>query len=113
MSERYLNPSCWPLIPHLTSRISQRIDRVLSLQTRMQLSTIVALAFATLAVATPTRRNSAPSSPGDVCCKSVTTADNPTAAAIFALLGIVVQDINAVVGLTCTDVTVIGNAATW
>jgi hypothetical protein len=78
----------------------------------MQLSTFVALAFATLAVATPTRRNGAPSSPGNVCCNSVTTASDPAAATILKSIGVVVQDVNALVGLTCTDVTVIGDSAT-
>jgi hypothetical protein len=76
----------------------------------MQLSAFVALAFATLAVATPTRRTS---SPGEVCCNSVTSASDPAAAGILKSIGVVVQDVNALVGLTCTDVTVVGNSATW
>ena len=78
----------------------------------MQLSVFVALAFATLAVATPTRRNNPPASPGNVCCESVTTASDPAAAAILKSIGVDAGDVNALVGLTCTDVTVIGDSAT-
>ena len=70
----------------------------------------VTAALATLVVATPTRRNA---SPGEVCCDSVVSAANPAAAGILKSIGVVVQDVNALVGLTCTDVTVIGNSATW
>jgi hypothetical protein len=77
---------------------------------KMQFATFVALAFATLAAATPARRTS---SPGQVCCNSVESASDPAAAAILKSIGVVVQDVNALVGLTCTDVTVVGNSATW
>jgi hypothetical protein len=54
----------------------------------------------------------APSSPGNVCCDSVVSSSDPAAAAILKSIGIDAGDINALVGLTCTDVTVIGNSAT-
>jgi hypothetical protein len=95
----------------------------------MQFKLSALLALASLAAAT--------SSPGDVCCQTVTKASNPAAAGILKSIGVVVQDVNALVGLTCTgespglyvyafavpdhcsvptipftDVTVIGNSAT-
>jgi hypothetical protein len=76
----------------------------------MQFKAFVIAALATLAAATPTRRTS---SPGTVCCDSLTTASDPAAAAILKSIGVDVSDINALVGLTCTDVTVIGDSATW
>ncbi|KAI0713769.1 hydrophobin 1 [Earliella scabrosa] len=42
------------------------------------------------------------------CCESTETADSTAAAAILGLLGIVLQDVNVLVGLTCSPVTVIG-----
>jgi hypothetical protein len=42
------------------------------------------------------------------CCNSVVPADSKDAALILGLLGIVVQGVDVLVGLTCTPITVIG-----
>ncbi|KAK1234477.1 hypothetical protein PQX77_002331 [Marasmius sp. AFHP31] len=42
------------------------------------------------------------------CCNSVTTAKDPAAALLIGLLGIVLQDVNVGVGLTCSPITVVG-----
>ena len=74
--------------------------------------------LAILAVATPTPGGT----PADTCstgaiqcCESVETASDPTAASILKSIGVVVQDINALVGLTCSPVTVVGvgSGDTW
>ncbi|ESK90034.1 hydrophobin [Moniliophthora roreri MCA 2997] len=78
----------------------------------MQYKLISLAALATLAAATPTRRTDKPASEcttGPVqCCDTVTNAGDPSAAKIIGLLGIVVQDLNVPVGLTCSPITVIG-----
>ncbi|PPQ78315.1 hypothetical protein CVT25_011686 [Psilocybe cyanescens] len=81
---------------------------------QFKLSALTALALTTLAVATPARRNT-PNEPasqcntGDLqCCDTVTTANSAAASKIISLLGIVVQDVTAVVGLTCSPISVIG-----
>jgi len=71
------------------------------------------LALATAAIASPLeRRNAPPASScttGTVdCCNSVESAGGPTASKLLALLGVVVQDVNVLVGITCTPITVIG-----
>ncbi|KAJ4466320.1 hydrophobin 2 [Lentinula aciculospora] len=74
----------------------------------------VTVALATLAVATPTPRNEPASScsTGPVqCCESVQSASSNPVAIILALLGIVVQDVNANVGVTCSPITVIGTSS--
>ncbi|KAH0830203.1 hydrophobin 2 [Lanmaoa asiatica] len=42
------------------------------------------------------------------CCATTTSASDPVAAALLGLLGIVVGDITATVGLNCSPITVIG-----
>ncbi|KIJ25017.1 hypothetical protein M422DRAFT_274088 [Sphaerobolus stellatus SS14] len=43
-----------------------------------------------------------------LCCDSFVTASSASAAKILGLLGIVLQDLNITVGLTCSPITVIG-----
>ena len=78
---------------------------------------ITTLAMSLLAVATPTPGGEPASqcSTGPIqCCNSVQNADSPAAAGILALLGIVVQDVTAQVGLTCSPITVIGvGGSSW
>ena len=42
------------------------------------------------------------------CCDSTGKASDTSIAKILGLLGVVVQDVNAIVGVTCTPITVIG-----
>ncbi|OCH87289.1 fungal hydrophobin [Obba rivulosa] len=59
--------------------------------------------LATLAAATPTSSGSS-----DACCQSVGAANSDPIATILGGLGVVVQDINAIVGVNCSPITVIG-----
>ncbi|ESK85383.1 hydrophobin [Moniliophthora roreri MCA 2997] len=42
------------------------------------------------------------------CCNTVQSATDPAIGAILGLLGVVLQDLNVEVGVTCTPITVIG-----
>ncbi|KAI0350768.1 fungal hydrophobin [Trametes cingulata] len=42
------------------------------------------------------------------CCESVQSADSAAIAPILAALGVVLQDVNIPVGLTCSPVSVVG-----
>ncbi|KAJ7587124.1 hydrophobin 2 [Mycena floridula] len=66
----------------------------------------ITLALATLAVATPTSRTTAPS--GTECCSSVQDASSPGVVTILKGLGIDASSITAQVGLDCSPITVIG-----
>ena len=70
-----------------------------------KLFTIATVAI--LAVATPAMAQTCSTGPIQ-CCQSVTSAKDPAAAAILASIGVVVQDINALVGLTCSPITAVG-----
>ncbi|KAJ8073561.1 hypothetical protein PM082_011839 [Marasmius tenuissimus] len=75
----------------------------------MQFKLFTLATLATLAVATPTPGEGGNCNTGPVqCCNTVTDAQDPAAAGVLALLGIVLQDLNVAVGLTCSPVTVIG-----
>ena len=49
------------------------------------------------------------------CCDSTTTAGAPDAADVLSLLGVVVQDLDVVVGLSCSPISVVGlgSGASW
>ncbi|KAI0750501.1 fungal hydrophobin [Fomes fomentarius] len=73
-----------------------------------KLFTISALAI--LAAATPAP-NSSPAgcATGAIqCCESVQSAGSAAAAPILKAIGVDVQDVNALVGLTCTPISVVG-----
>ncbi|KAF8153767.1 fungal hydrophobin-domain-containing protein [Crassisporium funariophilum] len=79
----------------------------------MQFKLLSVLALATIAVATPTRRSSAPPASqcntGPVqCCNSVQAASDKSLASVFGLLNIVAAAVTGEVGVTCSPVTVIG-----
>ena len=65
--------------------------------------------FAILAVATPAPAPAASCSTGAIqCCQTVDKADSTAIAPILKSIGVVVQDVNALVGLTCSSVNVVG-----
>lgn len=63
-------------------------------------------AIATLAAATPTPGGQPSSS--DACCSTVGQADSQPVAGLLATLGVVIQDVTAIVGVDCSPITVIG-----
>ncbi|OCH85360.1 fungal hydrophobin [Obba rivulosa] len=74
----------------------------------MQFSALAAFAaLATLAAATPAPGGSQPSS-SDACCESVGEASSDPIASVLKGLGVVVQDVTAIVGVDCSPITVVG-----
>nr|ADX07291.1 putative hydrophobin 2 [Flammulina velutipes] len=80
----------------------------------LKFTTLATVSLVTFAAATPTTvaRGLIPPSEcnvGDLqCCNTITKGKDPAAAGILALLGVVLQDVNVDVGLTCSPITVIG-----
>ncbi|KJA19436.1 hypothetical protein HYPSUDRAFT_217661 [Hypholoma sublateritium FD-334 SS-4] len=69
------------------------------------LSTLTTLALAAFAAASGA---SSQCNTGSLqCCNSVQNADAPAAAALLGVLGIVLQDVTAQVGLTCSPISAI------
>ncbi|KAL0947628.1 hypothetical protein HGRIS_013716 [Hohenbuehelia grisea] len=68
---------------------------------------VVFSALATLAAATPVRRAECSTGPIQ-CCNSTTTAGDKSLSTLFGLLGIVVSDVTAIVGVGCSPISVIG-----
>ncbi|KAI1798181.1 fungal hydrophobin [Ganoderma leucocontextum] len=78
-----------------------------------RIAPLALVALPLLAAATPleVRGGEPPSScsTGPIqCCNTVEQASAPSAAALLGLLGIVLQDLTVLVGLTCSPITVIG-----
>ncbi|KAI8970750.1 fungal hydrophobin [Trametes punicea] len=65
-------------------------------------------ALAILAVAIPTPNDDSCTTGALQCCQSVQAADSLAVAPILAALGIVLQDLNVPVGLTCSPISVVG-----
>ncbi|KAL0572288.1 hypothetical protein V5O48_009670 [Marasmius crinis-equi] len=67
-----------------------------------------------LAVATPVKQRTDGGSSGSCntgpiqCCETVTTALDPVVGPVLKLLGIVIQDLNVPVALTCSPITILG-----
>ncbi|KAF9484820.1 hydrophobin-315 [Pholiota conissans] len=78
----------------------------------MQFKVIAALALgATLAAATGSPSNQC--NTGSLqCCASTGKATDPAISTLLGSLGIVVQDVTALVGVTCSPITVIGASGT-
>ncbi|KAJ3519312.1 hypothetical protein NMY22_g13263 [Coprinellus aureogranulatus] len=76
----------------------------------MQFKALTALSFAAIALAAPTdpiptgQCNTGPVQ----CCNTVQSASSNPISSLLGLLGIVVGDVNALIGLTCNPISVIG-----
>ncbi len=88
---------------------------------QFKLITLTTLALATFAAATPTPAP-APRADGDgqcstgeiQCCNTTTTATDPLVSLILGLLGVVVGDVTAIIGINCSPLSVIGiGGAAW
>ncbi|KIK59441.1 hypothetical protein GYMLUDRAFT_44432 [Collybiopsis luxurians FD-317 M1] len=69
-------------------------------------------ALATLAAASPATRGNVCSTGPVQCCDTYTSASDPAAASALGLIGVVLQDLNVGVGLTCSPITGIGASLT-
>ena len=78
----------------------------------MYATTLVAFsAILATAFAAPSGNSGNTCSTGPVqCCNSVQKASDPATSALLGLLGVVVQDVDVLVGVTCSPITVIGVA---
>ncbi|KIJ38285.1 hypothetical protein M422DRAFT_259197 [Sphaerobolus stellatus SS14] len=80
----------------------------MTLKLALPLLTVVSNIFLVAATPTPNEPISQCTTGDAQCCNSVTTTNDPSTAKLLGLLGVVVQDVDVLVGLGCTPVTVIG-----
>ncbi|KAI0093278.1 hypothetical protein BDY19DRAFT_923062 [Irpex rosettiformis] len=76
-----------------------------------RLASFTLLALPLLAVATPTAvaRGGAPSGGATTaCCDSTESANSAAGSALLSLLGIDLSDLNVLLGLTCSPISVVG-----
>ncbi|KAI0738363.1 fungal hydrophobin-domain-containing protein [Daedaleopsis nitida] len=76
-----------------------------------KLFTITALAILAVATPTPGGGGEPPASCSTApiqCCQSTGKASDPAISGVLGGLGIVVQDVNALVGVTCSPISVVG-----
>ncbi|GJE95128.1 fungal hydrophobin [Phanerochaete sordida] len=76
-----------------------------------KLAIFATVALPLLAVATPAAqvaRNDQPSAPTTACCDSTIPADSAAAVPILKGLGVVLQDVDVLIGLTCSPISVVG-----
>ncbi len=83
---------------------------------QFKLAALATVAVATLAAAT--EGSGSPSNQCNTgtlqCCDSVQTAGSATVSKLLGLLGVVVGDVNALVGVTCSPITVVGaGSSSW
>ncbi|KAH9887996.1 hydrophobin [Cubamyces lactineus] len=65
--------------------------------------------FTALAAATPVPQGSASCNTGPIsCCQDVRSASDTSISTLLGLLGVVVEDLTASVGLQCSPISVIG-----
>ncbi|TFK51399.1 hydrophobin [Heliocybe sulcata] len=68
-----------------------------------------ATAVASLAVATPVPQTAGSWNTGSLqCCNTVQQASDPATSTLTGLLGIVLPDLNGMIGLTCSPITAVG-----
>ncbi|KIM84790.1 hypothetical protein PILCRDRAFT_369233 [Piloderma croceum F 1598] len=75
----------------------------------MLAKTVIAVSFAALAVAVPSGSHQCETSKQN-CCKTVSEASDPDTNKLLGLLG-VIADVQALVGINCTPITVIGTGS--
>ncbi|KAH9923698.1 fungal hydrophobin [Epithele typhae] len=77
----------------------------------MQFTAIVTLAaslFPFLAAASPLESRQTCSTAPIQCCQTTTTAGSAAGTSILDSIGVVVQDVNVLLGLTCSPISVVG-----
>ncbi|KAK7676945.1 hypothetical protein QCA50_020063 [Cerrena zonata] len=73
-----------------------------------QLATFTVLSFTLLAVATPVRRQTSCATGPVQCCTSTETSTSAAAQTLLGLLGIVLNDVDVLIGTGCSPISVIG-----
>lgn len=77
-----------------------------------KLALLTAAVFTALAAATPVPQGSGSCNTGPItCCEDLRSADDASVATLLGLLGVVVQDVTAQVGIQCSPINVIGAAS--
>ena len=105
-------------LPQFLTRTSRRSSNPKPLTT-MQFKALTAFSVASILAAATAAPNGGGSSPANQCttgslecCNSTGQATDPAISTLLGLLGIDVSDVTALVGVTCSPITVIGAGGT-
>ncbi|KAK7696116.1 hypothetical protein QCA50_000759 [Cerrena zonata] len=94
--------------PSSAFQVVEQISKPKPIKMFSRFAIFTTLALPLFAVATDSQPASSCTTGPLQCCQSTETASSTAGSALLASIGVVVQDVNALLGVTCSPISVIG-----